>query len=189
MKNIWDKIKNDFHKSPNSIKIVEINSDIPCNTALDAVVNNSSIITVNKYLRLLCSGDSDCENIINFNSKFKHVVGENKYAIAHDVWGGIFALTKSGTQYFSPDTLQWEDLGISYEGFLKWISTTDITEFYTSFIWVGFDKYVDAVSSDSGVMIYPFLWAKECDVETSSKKIVPFHELINIVYEVEHGFG
>ena len=121
MKSKWNEIKDGFHKSPNKIIVIEKNNSTHCDTVLDIVVNNALIIIVNKYLRLFCSGDGEYENILKFNDKFKNIIGENKYSIAHDVWGGIFALTPSGICYLSPDTLQWEDLDISYEGFIEWI--------------------------------------------------------------------
>lgn len=189
MRNDWDKIKAGFSKSPNEIVITEKSNSTHCNTVLDVVVNNASVIAVNKYLRLLCSGDSKYENILKFNRNFQSVIGENKYAVAHDAFGGMFALTKSGMHYFSPDTLRWENMEIAYEGFIEWISTNDINEFYASFIWDDFDKYVDNIGNESGILMYPFLWAKECDINTSSKKVVPFHELLETNHEFENGFN
>lgn len=189
MINDWNIIKGKFQNSPNRIEIVTIANSPDGNTLLDTVVNNASVIIVNGYLRVLCSGDSDFENIFKFNNKFKHIIGENKYALAHDVFGGIFALTSNGIYYFSPDTLQWEDLEISYDGFMEWISTNDINEFYSSFIWDGFNEYVHNFHNDNGILIYPFLWSKECDVTTSSKKIVPLNELLETNYEFTEGLN
>lgn len=188
MENSWNKIKESFQKSPNKIEILAEKNSSNDNTLLDTVVNNAAVIIVNKYLRILCSGDSDFENIFKFNNKYKHIIGENKYAIAHDAFGGVFALTSFGIHYFSPDTLQWESLEISYGGFLEWISTTDTNEFYSSFLWNGYNEYMENLSSDSGILMYPFLWAKECDVNTSSKKIISFGELLETNLEFTEGF-
>lgn len=188
MQNSWNIIEEKLRNSPNNIEIIDNATASNGNTLLDTVVNNADIITVNKYLRILCSGDLDCENIFKFNSRFKHIIGENKYALAHDAFGGIFALTSFGIDYFSPDALQWENLKINYEGFLEWISTTDINEFYSSFLWNGYDEYMENLNNDNGVLMYPFLWAKEFDVSTSSKKIIPLGELLETNLEFTEEF-
>ena len=189
MRNSWSEIKEGFQKSPNNISVVSGAEMIEGDTLLDIVVNNASIIFVNKYLRILCSGNTDFDNIFRFNKRYKNIIGENKYAFAHDAFGGIFALSGNGTQFFSPDTLLWDDLEISYNGFIKWISTVDISaDFYSTFLWCDYEKYLQNVDFDSGVMMYPFLWAKECDVNTASKKIVSFDELLVTNYEFAKGF-
>lgn len=180
----WNAIREEFNKSPNEILVAGKKYSEECKTTLDVVVNNALLITVNKYLRILCSGDSEYANIFKFNNKFKNIIGENKYAVAHDVFGGIFALTQGGIHYFSPDTLQWEDLGISYEGLIEWFSLKDISDFYESFMWDDFDKIIDDIRVDEGILMYPFLWARACDPQTASKKIVPFHELLQINHEI-----
>ena len=39
-------------------------------------------------------------------------------------------------------------------------------------------KLLQKMKSDEGVFIYPFLWAKECDIITASKKIVPYKDIL-----------
>ncbi|MDR3052968.1 MAG: DUF2625 family protein, partial [Coriobacteriales bacterium] len=115
-------------------------------------------------------------------------IGENRYAIAHDVFGGIFALTKSGIVYFAPDSLQWENLEISYDGFIEWISTKDLNEFYESFLWDNSGEFFENVAIESGVLVYPFFWAKEYEANSAVKKIVPYQELLEINWDYAKQF-
>lgn len=36
----------------------------------------------------------------------------------------------------------------------------------------------ESVALDEGILIYPYLWARECNIETASKKVVPLAEII-----------
>lgn len=36
----------------------------------------------------------------------------------------------------------------------------------------------ESVAFDEGILIYPYLWARECNIETASKKVVPLAEII-----------
>ena len=49
--------------------------------------------------------------------------------------------------------------------------------------WNEWEKDCENVSIDDGILLYPFLWAKECDVEAASKKVVPLNEIISINFE------
>lgn len=33
-----------------------------------------------------------------------------------------------------------------------------------------------------GIFVYPFFWAKECDIHTAFKKIVPFRDILDTNY-------
>lgn len=40
-----------------------------------------------------------------------------------------------------------------------------------------------------GILIYPYLWAKECNIETASKKVVPLKELLGMNEEFSKTAG
>jgi hypothetical protein len=181
MKFDWNYFKNRLVNSPNDVQVFE-KTKIPIgstkdDTALEAISNNVSCILVNKYLRILGTSDSMYENIFSFTDEFRDIFGEDKYIVAYDVFGGLFASEKT-IHYFSPDNLRWEDLGVNYEGFINWIINEDITEFYEPFLGNGMDDLISKVRTDEGIFIYPFLWTKECDMSTVFKKIVPFRDLL-----------
>ena len=72
----WSSVKNEFLNSTNSIEIFEKdNVTDKYNTIMEAIVNNTDSIVINKYLRLLGSGKSFYENIFSgrllFREKYK----------------------------------------------------------------------------------------------------------------------
>lgn len=183
MKFDWNYFKDRLADSPNDVQIFEKPAvsvgSTESGTVLEVISNNVSYLLVNRYLRILGTSDSPYENVFDFSNEFRDVFGENKYIVAHDAFGGLFASERT-IHYFSPDTLQWEDLGVNYEGFVDWIANEDITEFYEPFLGSGIDDLISRIRTDEGISLYPFLWAKECDVDTASKRIVPFRELLVI---------
>lgn len=82
--------------------------------------------------------------------------------------------------YFAPDLLEWENLDINYAEFLSWACGSGLGEFYQSFLSKDIDSICSKVNVNQAILIYPFLWAKECDLKTADKKIVPLEELIAI---------
>lgn len=139
-------------------------------------------ITINKYLRLL-----DKDYLDEFNRQLISFHPGNKVIVAYDAWGGLFCIgngdftgQRENVWYFSPDTLDWEDLGINYLQFVSWTCSEDINSFYEAFSWEGLELYLDKITEDEAILIYPFLWSEECELVTASKKIVPFLELVKI---------
>ena len=181
MKLDWKYFKEKLANSPNDIQIFEktggVTNPAKGNTAMEVITSNVSFILVNKYLRILGTSESMYENIFDFTNEFREVFSEEKYIVAYDIFGGLFASEKT-IHYFSPDNLQWEDLDVSYGEFIEWIAGIDITDFYETFLWNDMDELLQKMKSDEGVFIYPFLWAKECDINTASKKIVPYKDLL-----------
>ena len=64
----------------------------------------------------------------------------------------------------------------------------DTDKFYDTMKWNGWEQYADMTKFDQGILIYPFLWSKEVKIETASKNIVPFVELINVNMEYRRKF-
>ncbi len=111
--------------------------------------------------------------------------------VAIDIIGGIFAMDitrfdpgKKDIWYFAPDTLEWECMEIQYEDFLTWVFRGNTDKFYGAMRWQDWEKDCESVTFYQGILIYPFLWAKECDVETASKKVVPMDEIIQLNFEI-----
>ncbi|SFU44040.1 DUF2625 family protein [Butyrivibrio sp. INlla21] len=49
--------------------------------------------------------------------------------------------------------------------------------------WTGWEIDVKEVSFDQGLLIYPFLWAKECVIDKADKKVVPFDEIAALNFD------
>ena len=59
------------------------------------------------------------------------------------------------------------------------------------FVWRRWRESAKNVEFDKAILIYPFLWSEEVNIETASKSIVPFDELFatNMEYREKFGIG
>lgn len=103
--------------------------------------------------------------------------------VAHDVTGGFFALNGGAfgdahsVFYFAPDSLAWEDLGLSYSALLQWAFSGDLAKFYSTVRWPGWQYDVERMTGDQGISFWPMLWAKADSLAERSRRIVPMPEL------------
>lgn len=104
-------------------------------------------------------------------------------AFAIDVFGGVFSWYEGTVLYFAPDTLGYENLRITRETWDEWVKTKQVDVFYKAWYWDGMDEELRTLKPYEGFLIYPPLWAKECDIHTASKK--PMHLLQVITAELE----
>lgn len=186
MKPDWNRCKKGMSNAKNEVCIFErmetADNKRKYRTVMETVVDHVSLITVNKYLRILGTSDSACESVFEFTKLFQEIYQEEKYIIAHDVFGGLYA-TERTIHYFAPDTLEWEDLQVNYEQFIEWAANGNLNEFYQPFLWDGAQEFLSKVSAEEGILVYPYFWAKECDINTAAKKIVPIKELLAVNYQ------
>ena len=49
--------------------------------------------------------------------------------------------------------------------------------------WKNWKEDVKDVGMNNAILIYPFLWAKECDIENATKKEVAIDEIIEMNFE------
>ena len=183
----WNRVKNEFLKSTNNIEIFEKGNITDGNTIMETIVNNTNSIVVNKYLRMLGTGQNLYENIFSFNLEVERIFGEKNYIVAYDAFGGLFA-SKGTIHYFAPDRLEWENLEINYSEFIMWLLSEDIQDFYSAFLWNTREEMSNDLKLGQGILIYPYLWAKECDIDTAVKKIVPYKEIIEMNGEFYKNF-
>lgn len=178
--------------SSNNIIIQLQTTKETCNESdiLSMVVSNVEFIAVNGLLRVLGAG-----NMEYFNSEIKLLYPGNKLIIAHDIFGGIFCINNKDFEdngeniwYFSPDALEWENLCINYSEFIHWLCHEEFIAFYESFLWKDINQMLVEMDIMKGILIYPFLWANECDIESASKRIIPFLELVELNEEYRKQF-
>jgi hypothetical protein len=111
--------------------------------------------------------------------------GMQALIVAHDVAGGFFALDggmfggrRGGAHYLAQDTLEWEDLDLSYSDLLLWAFTGDLEGYYTGSRWPGWQEETQHLPGDEGMLIYPPLWAAEGgQLAERVRRIVPMTEL------------
>lgn len=202
MEDRWNLLKDWAMKSNRLNEILPTNSDnaknallklqVSTKTMLGTVIYNTGGIFIdNKWLRILGSKNEMFKrNIISWN-RLNDSMGIRRLKggllIADDIIGGFFAINEGGLPgnignifYFSPDTLEWEDLGIDYWAFIKWALLGDIEIFYKSFRWADWEKKSESVSCEKGILIYPFLWADGPKIIDRVRKIVTIEEIWNI---------
>ncbi len=203
MKNIWQEILNITEKSNRNIKILNSNNfngkedceklRIPSDSVLFSVLVNSNGIIIDDWIRIWGQSDSMNAGVLYYNSKFKDYIS-GMILVASDVVGGLFAINitrfneKNLIWYFAPDTLEWECLDMKYNEFITWTFQGNIDEFYTTMRWKNWKNDVKGIEINKAFLIYPFLWAKECDIETASKKIVAIDEIIEMNFEYSQKF-
>lgn len=197
---LWNEISEMLNKSPNKICIyekTEYDNDILSkmgvdqNSVLGQIVANAYGIVVDNIVRVYANGDDKVtHNICHCNLELDKSFGNKKLFVADDVFGGLFAMNNGafeGSQgkiwYFAPDTLGWNNLEITYPEFITWISSSSFSDFYCAFKWNDFQSNICDIKFNQGLLIYPFLWSKECIIEYADKKIVPFSELISLNLE------
>ena len=190
---IWNEIKSILKSSTKNIKILSSNYNnslnnlnINENSVLGQVIINTGGIFIENYIRLFGSGDEENSyNIYKYNLELKKYFDDNIIIIGNDIFGGLFSLNKEKNNilYFAPDTLEWEDLDITYKEFIKFVTSEKIDEFYKSYKWSTFQEDIKKVKFNEGILIYPFLWSNECNIEKAKKDIVPFSELLQINIE------
>ena len=190
---IWNEIKSILKSSTKNIKILSSNYNnslnnlnINENSVLGQVIINTGGIFIENYIRLFGSGDEENSyNIYKYNLELKKYFDDNIIIIGNDIFGGLFSLNKEKNNilYFAPDTLEWEDLDITYKEFIKFVTSEKIDEFYKSYKWSTFQEDIKKVKFNEGSLIYPFLWSNECNIEKAKKDIVPFSELLQVNIE------
>ena len=111
--------------------------------------------------------------------------------VGDDAIGGFFALNNGGLgddlgmiYYFSPDTLDWEPLGVTYSTFIYWTFTGDLDDFYLGLRWNNWRQEVKKMGPDRIMSFYPFLWMAAENFEDRRRTDVPVEEAWNLQMDV-----
>lgn len=197
----WSDVQNVIDNSNRDIKVLAGDTElgkkecqsmnIPEQSLLGSVVCNTQGILVDNWIRILGQQGRGIKGIGHYNS-----LGSTDeffaglFVVALDIVGGIFAIDisrfepgKNDMYYFAPDTLEWECMDVPYSTFLSWVFAGKVDEFYDSMRWSSWKEDCGKAAFDEGILLYPFLWAAECDVETARKKNVPLEEMISMQIE------
>jgi len=139
------------------------------------------------WLRFLGSGSPDMRrDILIWNQQADGQSSlDGALLVAGDVVGGVFALNggrfpaeRGSVFYMAPDTLEWEDLAVSYSQLLQWAAGGDLTEFYQNMRWSGWERDLSALTGDEALAIYPPLWADgKTPITDRSRRVVSMSEL------------
>lgn len=173
--------------------IVSVQSSL--RSYLGAIVYETGGILVDcGWLRILGSGHPRLPRPIHrWNAEAVKAFGEDPglLLVADDVMGGFFALDGGGlgagdgsVYYHSPDSLSWEPMKVPYSKFLSWALHAELTQFYESMRWKGWQSEAQRINGGQSLSTYPPLWTKEGkDIARTSRKAVPVNEvfMLNLI--------
>ncbi|MFC3927616.1 DUF2625 family protein [Streptococcus caprae] len=150
---------------------------------ISSISNIFGYIIVNKYLKIL--GNDENFGIKWANGIYEKYYDANSLLVAYDIFGGLFVIKdyhSGGEQiwYFAPDTMNWENLKITYHNFVKWICTDEFSLFYSDFPIEYVINNSIQIEEDGVLLIYPYLWSKEYKIATPTINVVPFRELFEL---------
>lgn len=205
---LWGEIEILINKSSKEIRvnlskytngIEDINKlKISTKSVLGSVIYNTSGIVIDNWIRILGSSNDEFRGVTSYNKVNSDGVANNiagLLIIADDIVGGVFAINAGKFSdgigevwYFAPDTLEWESLEMKYSEFIAWTITGNTDKFYNTFRWIGWREISKKVKLNEGILIYPYLWSNEINIETASKKIVPIDEISNLNFEYSRKF-
>ena len=204
---LWNEINDLISESHKEICVFDGNESVGyaelkkmnllSQSTLGVIVIYSSGISIDNWIRIVGQENLPHKGIVSFNNNQKeNVIMEKMTLVGQDVVGGLFGINigryEEGLKkvwYFAPDTLQWECMDMSYAEFVAWAIQGNTDEFYGSMRWKGWKEDCSKAGFDEMMLIYPFLWSKECNLETAVKKVVSSDELIRMNSEYAQEFG
>lgn len=117
---------------------------------------------------------------------------EGFYLVADDVVGGYFAINGGALgddpgqiYYHSPDSLGWEQCGLSYSQFLVWSMSEKLDQFYETFRWNDWESEVKELTGDQVLSVYPFLWAEGPPIGERDKRPVDVAEYYSLQADIQ----
>ncbi|OXB18022.1 hypothetical protein B0A68_02415 [Flavobacterium reichenbachii] len=152
------------------------------------VYMTGGLLIDNGWIRILGSGSTKLNRALPDWNKGKSFAefGEAPafLLVADDALGGFYLLNGGalGTDlgkiyYFSPDSLDFEPLDITYTEFLQFCFNNDLDKFYAGSRWKNWKQEVSILEGDKVYNFYPFLWTEEGkDIDKVSRKVIPVEE-------------
>lgn len=198
MENSWVEIENIMKHSNKKISVFDGDYEkgkkecnelhIPLSSVLGSVVLHSNGIIIDNWIRIFGQDGASNYGVPHYNRKNNY---SNKiqgmFLVGSDVLGGLYAININRFSdkhnmiwYFAPDTLEWECIEMMYNEFLAWCLQGNTDEFYSTMRWQGWEDDAKNTTINTAILIYPFLWAEECDLKKASKKIINLDEMIEM---------
>ncbi len=199
----WDFLIELLEESSNSFHVLKPNVHTRTEILLSLQVTNKStmgaiifetggILIEDGWLKILGSGNEKiCGDILSWNglseTNVKNVI-EGALIVAYDVVGGFFAINGGAFDglikqmyYFAPDTLEWESMDMGYTDFIGWVLNGDLSLFYESFRWDGWEEDLLSLKGDEAFTFFPFLWTKQgSDMTKIHKSSASVEEVWNL---------
>lgn len=173
-----------------------IATQVTTRSPMGAIIYNSGGILVDDgWIRILGSGNQKLDRSL---SDWNETTGAiNFLLVADDVVGGFFMLNGGGLgndlgkmYYFSPDSLEYEPLDLSYSQFLEFCFNGRLDTFYRGLRWDNWKSDVKKIDGNQGFNFVPFLWTKEGkNIKKNFRGVVPIIELYQLNTEFKSKLG
>lgn len=165
------------------------------------VYMTGGILIDDGWIRILGSGNTKFDRSLpdwNKGKSFKEFGEAPSFLIiADDAIGGFYILNGGALgndlgkiYYFSPDSLEYEALDVTYSEFLQFCFYNDLDKFYEGNRWKGWRDEVSKIKGDEVFNFYPFLWTAEGkDIEKNSRKVIPVDEQYSLNLDLRKQLG
>src|SRR5262245_51701031 len=168
---------------------VLLSVQVTTHSTLGAVAYETGGILIDDgWLRLLGSGHERLRRTLPSRNDGR---SDGFYLVGDDAAGGFFAINGGAlgselkaVHYWSPDSLEWENLGLGFTDFLSAFMTSNITKFYEGLRWSNWRADMEGLPGDRCFAFHPFLWTKEGSLEGSHRATVPVSEAFDMKVDV-----
>jgi hypothetical protein len=161
-------------KQDERLLVIKNQYSINIESTLGAIVNNTGGIVVDGWIRIYGAGE------IDFSERNK-LFPYDEIVVAEDILGGLFIILEGGNvAYFAPDTMEIEDMEISFGQFIYWCLHGDTDTFYIDYRWEHWQEEVESLGLDYGMSFYPYLWAEAACLEKRHRQAIPMKEIIGL---------
>lgn len=202
----WDLVQEWMSEATNELQVLAATltkrrtalyqTQITTKSPMGAIVYHTGGILVDQgWVRILGAGSVQLSRSLpdwNLGKAFNETGDPVPFLlVADDAIGGFFALNNGGLgddlgmiYYFSPDTLDWEPLEVTFSTFIYWILTGDLADFYQGLRWNNWYDDVKKMGPDRIMSFYPFLWMAAENLEDRKRSDIPVEEAWNLQMDV-----
>lgn len=208
----WKFVKEWIDSAKNEVEILPVDTikakealckvQVTTRSPMGSIVfMTGGILVDHGWIRILGSGSTRLNRTLPDWNKGKSIkeFGESipYLLIADDAIGGFFILNSGGfgddigkVYYFSPDSLEYEALGITYTEFLLFCFNNNLNDFYKGYRWKNWERDVEKLNGNEVINFVPFLWTKEGkDIEKSSRKAISIEEQYRLNLDLRKQLG
>jgi hypothetical protein len=156
-------------------------------------LHTGGVVIDHGWLRLLGGGHAGLPDLAAVNASDERPGSPPPLLlVAFDVLGGRFAMNGGGlpgapgeVNYWGPDVLEWQPLGLGHSDFVFWSLGDGPETFYRDLRWDGWQQEVTQVRLDAGLAVYPPLCTAESrPIEATTRRAVPWEELSGVLNEL-----
>lgn len=161
-------------KQDERLLVIERQYSINKESTLGAIVYNTGGIVVDGWIRIYGAGELD---FAERNKLFPY----DEIVVGEDILGGLFIILEGGNvAYFALDTMEIEDMEISFGQFIYWCLHGDTDTFYLDYKWEHWQEDVASLGLSYGMSFYPYLWAEVESIEKRHREPIPMKEIIGL---------